>query len=316
MAQAYPEVLPMKELRATLSQLRLFRLAVGQDGRNRVPLRPFASKTGRNQPSTAQFIFGPAAWLRGLIKPEAGSALAYVDYEQQEFGIAAALSGDPAMMAAYRSGDPYLAFAKQANAVPAGATKATHREERDKFKVCALAVQYGMQARSLAARLRTSAHEAQRLLRLHRATYPRYWAWSREISRVASRDGKLTATFGWTLHVGPGANPRSVRNWPLQANGAEMLRLACCLLTEAGVRVCAPVHDALLIDAPAEAIEEAVMTCRQVMQQASELVLPGFPLRTDAKTVQYPDRFMEPRGREMWARVFGLLGRQVNSRCA
>ena len=69
-------------------------------------------------------------WVRGLIRPGPGTALAYVDYEQQEFGIAAALSGDPAMMDAYRSGDPYLAFARQAGAVPAEATKQTHRDVR------------------------------------------------------------------------------------------------------------------------------------------------------------------------------------------
>ncbi len=118
MASVYPEVRPMHELRATLSQMRLFRLAVGSDGRNRTQLRPFASKTGRNQPSTAEFVFGPATWLRGLIRPEEGAALAYIDYEQQEFGIAAALSGDRGMQEAYRTGDPYLTFAKQAGAVP------------------------------------------------------------------------------------------------------------------------------------------------------------------------------------------------------
>jgi hypothetical protein len=193
MAEAYPDVGPMKELRASLSQLRLFRLAVGRDGRNRCPLRPFASKTGRNQPSTASFIFGPATWLRGLIKPEPGMALAYVDFEQQEFGIAAALSGDPAMMEAYRTGDPYLKFAKQAGAVPADATKATHRDVRDRFKQCALGVQYGMQARSLAARLGVSPGDAQKLLRLHRETYPTYWRWSKQVGQHAIRDGVLLA---------------------------------------------------------------------------------------------------------------------------
>jgi hypothetical protein len=58
------------------------------------------------------FIFGPSVWLRGLIKPPPGYGIAYIDWAQQEFGIAAALSGDPLMMDAYRSGDPYLAFAK------------------------------------------------------------------------------------------------------------------------------------------------------------------------------------------------------------
>ena len=69
-------------------------------------LSPFRAKTGRNQPSNSQFIFGPSTWLRGLIKPEPGRAVAYVDWSQQEFGIAASLSGDAAMMDAYRIGRP------------------------------------------------------------------------------------------------------------------------------------------------------------------------------------------------------------------
>jgi len=111
MAKSHPIVSPYRELRSSLSDLRLNDLAVGSDNR---------------QPSNTRFIFGPSVWLRGLIKPPPGYAVAYVDWSQQEFGIAAALSGDSAMQAAYRSGDPYLMFAKQAGAVPPDATKKTH----------------------------------------------------------------------------------------------------------------------------------------------------------------------------------------------
>src|SRR6476659_9940813 len=122
MARAHPAVASLRELRSALSDLRLNDLAVGGDGRNRTILSAFRARTGRNQPSNSRFIFGPAVWLRSLIKPPPGHAVAYVDWSQQEFGIAAALSGDHNMQAAYQSGDPYLAFAKQAGAVPADAT--------------------------------------------------------------------------------------------------------------------------------------------------------------------------------------------------
>ena len=97
MARAYPEVAPLRELRVSLSQMRLSELAVGSDGRNRCLLSAFRARTGRNQPSNAEFIFGTAVWLRGLIKPKPGYGIAYIDWSQQEFGIAAALSGDPLM---------------------------------------------------------------------------------------------------------------------------------------------------------------------------------------------------------------------------
>jgi len=94
----------------------------------------------------------------------------------------------------------------------------------------------------------------------------------------------------------------------MQANGAEMLRLACFLLTEAGIRVCAPVHDALLIEAPLETLDAVIATTQELMAQASEVVLDGFRLRSDAKVVRYPDRYMDERGEQMWERVMSLAG--------
>ena len=76
MARAYPIISPLRELRHALSDLRLNDLSVGDDGRNRTPLWAFGSKTGRNQPSNSKYIFGPSVWLRGLIKPPPGHAVA------------------------------------------------------------------------------------------------------------------------------------------------------------------------------------------------------------------------------------------------
>jgi DNA polymerase-1 len=92
-SRTYPAVAPLRELRHSLSELRLEKLAVGPDGRNRVGLRPFAARSGRNTPSSAQYIFGPSVWLRGLIRPPEGRALAYIDWSSQEIVIAAALGG-------------------------------------------------------------------------------------------------------------------------------------------------------------------------------------------------------------------------------
>ena len=104
MARIYPIVAPLRELRSSLADLRLNALAVGKDGRNRTLLSPFHARSGRNAPSNTKFIFGPSVWLRGLIRPPPGHGLAYIDWCQQEFGIAAALSCDPLMRAAYEFG--------------------------------------------------------------------------------------------------------------------------------------------------------------------------------------------------------------------
>jgi DNA polymerase-1 len=309
MAKSYPRISPIRELRHALSDLRLADLAVGADGRNRSLLSPFRAKTGRNQPSTSRFIFGPAVWLRGLIQPPVGWGVAYIDWSQQEFGIAAALSGDPTMSAAYQSGDPYLEFAKQAGAAPANATKQTHSAVRDLFKACALAVQYGMGEESLALRIGKPIAYARELLRLHRSTYPAYWRWSDAAVDVAMLHGQLRTVFGWTIRPALEINPRSLRNFPMQANGAEALRLACIFATERNIRVCAPVHDALLIEAPLAELDEAVAITQAAMERASRIVLAGFTLRSEVNVVRHPDRYADSRGREMWERVMTLSAR-------
>jgi hypothetical protein len=307
-ARAHPSVAPLRELRSSLSELRLSDMAVGADGRNRCLLSAFRSRTGRNQPSNSKFIFGPSVWLRGLIKPPAGYGIAYIDWSQQEFGIAAALSGDPAMLEAYRSGDPYLSFAKQAGAVPPGATRITHAAKREEFKACVLAVQYGMAPETLAARIGKPPILGRELLNLHRETYRPFWRWSDAAVDQANLMGNITTVFGWKVHASPGFNPRSFRNFPMQANGAEMLRLACCLATERGIEVCAPVHDAVLIASPLYRLEEDVAAMREAMREASSVVLAGFELETDAKLIAHPDRYEDARGRQMWSRVMKLIG--------
>jgi DNA polymerase I len=113
MARAYPAVSPMRELRSALSEMRLSDLAVSfTDHRNRTLLSCFRSRTGRCQPSNTRYIFGPSVWLRSLVQPPPRHGVAYIDWCQQEHGIAAVLSGDGAMQAAYLSGDPYLEFAQ------------------------------------------------------------------------------------------------------------------------------------------------------------------------------------------------------------
>jgi hypothetical protein len=311
MARAYPVISPLWELRATLSKLRLSDLAVGGDGRNRTMLSAFRAKTGRNQPSNTQFIFGTSSWLRGLVKPPPGHGVAYLDWKQQEFGIAAALSGDPKMLEAYRSGDPYLAFAIQAGAAPADATKATHKAVREQFKACVLAVQYGMGADALALRIGQPPIAARDLLRLHRETYRVFWDWSDATLDSAMLTGSLRTVFGWQVRVPENPNPRSLRNFPMQANGAEMLRLACCLGTERGIEICTPVHDAVLICAPLERLESDIARMQDAMREASRIVLAGFELGTDAQVWRYPDRFMDERGRAMWDRIMVLISEQL-----
>jgi hypothetical protein len=310
MARAYPSVSPMRELRGALSEMRLADLAVGRDGRNRTILSAFRSRTGRNQPSNTRFIFGPSVWLRGLIAPPPGHGLAYIDWAQQEFAIAAILSGDQAMLEAYESGDPYLAFAKQADAVPPDATKETHGPTRGLFKICALGVLFGMEAEGLARRIGQPPVVARDLLRAHHETYPTFWRWSDAAVDYAMLNGSLHTVFGWRVHVGENSNPRSLRNFCMQANGSELMRLASCFATERGIGVAAPVHDAFLICTPLDRLDADIAAMRAAMAEASRIVLNGHELRTDVHVVRYPDRYMDDRGVVMWDRVQDLIAKR------
>jgi DNA polymerase-1 len=233
-----------------------------------------------------------------------------VDWKQQEFGIAAALSGDTVMQAAYLSGDPYLAFAKQAHAVPADATKATHGQQRELFKQCTLAVQYGMEADGLALRIGQPRIVARHLLLAHHTTYRTFWHWSDAALDTAMLTGSLHTVFGWRVRIGEKPNPRSLRNFPMQANGAEMMRLAACLATERGIEVCAPVHDAFLICVPSDRLDATIAAMRAAMVEASRIVLSGFELGTDVSVTSWPNRYLDPRGTVMWERVAKLLAKQ------
>ena len=95
-------------------------------------------------------------------------------------------------------------------------------------------------------------------------------------------------------------------NFPMQADGAEMMRLAAIAATEAGIEVCAPVHDAFLIAAPLEVLDEHVSLMRDLMTKASLVVTGGVPIRTDAKTIRFPDRYVEDEKADMWNLVVQL----------
>jgi DNA polymerase I len=310
MAKAYPQVSALRELRHALGAMRQISISVGVDGRNRVRLSPFASRTGRNQPSNSKFLFGSATWLRGLIKPAEGNAIAYLDFSSQEIGIAAALSGDSKLWAAYASGDPYMAFAIDAGLAPIGATRATHKAHRNRCKAIVLGVQYGMGAESMAMGAGMSVIEAKQLLLLHRETYRTFWAWAEENVNRALLGGELTTPFGWRYRLRSYElpNPRSVQNWPMQSCGSDMLRLACIEIVKRGVILCAPVHDAVLIEAPVDKIDEHVELARSAMMWASSMVLGGPSCRVDAEIYRFPDRYMdEERGSVMWNNVMRLI---------
>ena len=308
-ARSHPKLRPLYELRATISRLRLVDIPIGADNHARCLLSAFSSVTGRNQPSASKFMFGPARWIRGLVRAPEGCAIAYVDWATQEIAIAAGLSGDERMAADYASGDVYLGFAKANRLVPPDATKETHADIREVCKAIVLGIGYGMGPETMAFKAGISTGEARELLRLYKATYKPFWKWSDDTVTTALFTGTMQTVFGWRRHVERNANPRSLMNFPMQANGAEMMRLAAIAATEAGIEVCCPVHDAFLILAPAGRIEEDVAAMREIMSKAGRVVTGGLAVRTEFEIVTWPARYMDKRGKGMWDKIMSLLER-------
>ena len=327
MSKGWPQLEELRQLRHARDKMRKIKLAVGADGRNRTVLWPFKSKTSRTQPKASQWIFSPAVWLRSLIKPEPGMAVAYIDYSSMEFLIAAVLSDGHCgptnhMLDAYKSGDPYLAFAKRVGAVPSTATKKSHGDVRSRYKIMLFATQYGMSAETLAGRLGVSTFEAHVMLDQHRELFAQYWKWSDDWVQHALQTGVMRTAMGWTCRTGiTEFNERSIRNWPIQAAGADILRIACILAARHGIKLLAPVHDAVLIEAPIERIEADVALMQEIMRRASRVVLNAdaggtHELRTDVEIVRYPERYSDERGAAIWDRVLQLLAEQQDRRAA
>jgi DNA polymerase I len=321
MAMIYPVIQQLRESLDMLGQLRTLGIVAGSDGRSRTPLWPFGTKTGRCAPSTATFVFNLPAWLRTLIRPEPGHALAYVDVRQEEPAIAAYWSRDGAMTKGYCvGGDLYVNFAQLAGDIPVGSILSTlsakdrqrYKALRDVYKICLLASMYGQQEYSLASRLGRSPAHARQLLRRLRMVYPRFVAWIDNEIDVALASGYMKSRLRWTLKVHPDTRETSLLNYPMQVTGSEIMQRAVYLAQQAGVEVCCPVHDALLIHAKSEDIAHHAWLTKEAWRKASEDLLSGFSLYADGweerDAVHYPRHYIDKRGISVWQVVGPVLG--------
>jgi DNA polymerase family A len=317
-AKRYPKLKRLVHLRQMIAELRISRLAntVGADGFSRCSLLPFWTVTSRNQPSSRDKIFLPAlpAWLHGLIKPPPGWGCAQLDWDGQEIAIMAGLSQDPTMIEDYQSGDPHLRFGKRAGLVPQDATKQSHREIRDKIcKPVVLGSNYGMTAYGIAGKTGKSLLWARDIHARHRLIYPRFHRWLGDVVTQAKFDSMIYSPYGWPLAVTGNTSNRTLMNYLAQSGGADMMRIAAIAATEAGIRVCCPVHDAFWIMAPLDELNATIKRMREIMIRAGSAVTGGLSIGV---TVEYVVRWphclgdvREPtdKGQAMWDEVRSLI---------
>jgi DNA polymerase I-like protein with 3'-5' exonuclease and polymerase domains len=233
--------------------------------------------------------------------------LIYADWSQQEAAIAAILSKDEKMLEAYESPDFYLHLAILAGKVPKTATKYTHILERNKYKVMSLAIQYGAGLNNLCDNLGLSRLEAAELRHDHYVTFHKYWRWIRETISYAKHVGYLRTKLGWVHLVNKTTRPSSIQNWPMQANAAEMLRIAVHHMLINGIKVCATIHDAVLVECFTGQLEDTKHDIQTCMNLASQQILDGYILRADHYVVPEGENYVDEDGIEFWKKVKGYF---------
>lgn len=276
LVRRYPELRVFKEAHRAASKLKDFELNVGEDGRSRGEFIPFVTTTGRNAHKKT-YIFGRPKWLRHLIQAEPGKFLAELDWSSQEVAIAAYLSGDHSMIAAVQSGDPYLALAK------ASGYDASYR---DTFKVTLLSSMYGATAHGIQKRNGISFDQAKSLLRDIQNNFSGFADWQDKQRLIALEKGYLETARGWRVKTS-NLSEGSIINFPMQALGSDMLRIASLLMMRRGIRLLGPNHDSVLIEGDLEDEDEILREASDVMEQAARLALNlpdgPVPIRSDRK---------------------------------
>jgi hypothetical protein len=294
MAEIAPDFKPLAKLRQFLGKIHPFNFDVWADGRARTPLFALGTKTGRNNPSKS--IFGADRGMRGFIKPGPGQAVALLDWERNEPAVGGYLSSDENLLRLAKLADPYLHLGVKYNIIPEGGTKDSHPDERQRCKSVILgAVLYGMGPESIARGLEIPFAWGRAIWhQIHHIDFPVYWRWVNTQADWAAARQPLRTPFGHTLGFGLAPvvlfSVGTARNFHVQATAAEIMRIAAILATEAGIMVCAPVHDAFLIEAPIASIAFEVGRMKQCMARAVELVLgPGCAIAVDHVIIRYPD---------------------------
>ena len=118
---------------------------------------------------------------------------------------------------------------------------------------------------------------------------------------------RIESVFGWPLRITTSPNKRTLYNFPMQAGGAEMLRLAAWRLCEADIVPVMLVHDGILLEVTdREQIEQA----KEIMRAAGRDVCNGLEIGVDvdqelAGGARYMDK--RPVAQKMWNTIMGAL---------
>ena len=222
---------------------------------------------------------------QAFIAPPGWKVMA-ADYSQIELRIMAHLSGDEGLLRAFHEGgDVHRATAAEVFGVP---PEDITTNQRRAAKAINFGLMYGMSAFGLARQLGVDRGEASDYMARYFSRYPGVRAFMDATREQAHRDGYVETIFGRRLYLEnltsrnqglrQGAE-RAAVNAPMQGSAADIIKRA--MITVAAwingrddVHMLMQVHDELVFEVRADAVDEVRAAVIERMSGAAELAVP------------------------------------------
>ena len=184
-----------------------------------------------------------ARQYRNIIIPEKSSVLSYVDYDQFEVGIMAALSGDPSMLHLYTSTDIYKTLSEDIFGT---------EDKRKEAKRFFLSYAYGMKIKFLVDAAVEHGADRGRVKKFF-AQFEVFERWKKAVMDKFEAEGKIGTQIGnYQRREADGKltekEKRSCVNQVVQGTASLIFKKALLKLKDEPVRILVPMHDAVLVE--------------------------------------------------------------------
>ena len=223
-----------------------------------------------------------------------GSMLISIDYSQIELRLAAHMSGDEAMQAAFRAGqDIHATTAAAIYNVP---LENVTKDMRRHAKAINFGLIYGMSAFGLTRSTELTLAEAEDFVKAYFEKFPGVKRYLDGIRKSAAANGYVETLLGrrryfpalkaQTNKAMKNREEREAINAPIQGTAADIMKIAMLKIPSAlekaklKGKMLLQVHDELVIECPQAELDETVRVVRQVMESAYPL---SIPLETEAR---------------------------------
>jgi DNA polymerase-1 len=216
-----------------------------------------------------------------------GWVIVAADYSQIELRIMAHLSGDPTLKRAFTDGiDVHRATAAEVFGVPPEGVDA---DQRRAAKAINFGLMYGMGPHGLARQLGIPRGQAQEYIDLYFTRFAGVREFMQRVREQARRDGYVETVFGRRLYLreiaaksqaARAGAERAAINAPMQGTAADIIKRAM-LAVDAYLRpfheragMILQVHDELVFEIAADAVDELKPEIVRLMQDAAALDVP------------------------------------------